>query len=588
MKLSASVLLLVLFASSLLAQDSQIKWWNPVENDFKVIEGQAWPAEVAGFYERLPKEAETKVRKRLWDLSKNAAGLLIRFRSNAPEISVRYQVKGAKSMPHMPATGVSGVDLYAKDDDGKWLWNKGFYSFRDTVRYNFKNINTNNQRHEEGKEYQLYLPPYNSISWLEIGVPSESSFTPTPLRQEKPIVVYGTSIAQGACASRPGMTWTSILQRKLDRPLINLAFSGNGRLESEMIDYLTDIDAKIYILDCLPNLGPTKDRSLENVFDRIISSVRTLKSKRPTVPILLTEHGGYSDGATNMARQKTVTDLNNVLRKAFLQLKKEGFQGLHILPIGEIGLSNDSFVDGTHPSDLGMVEYASAYENKLRFILNERQGEYHTTIPVTQAREPDMYSWEQRHQEILKINKTTSNNIAFFGNSIIHYWGGKPDAPIKRNEASWAANFERLGVQNFGFGWDRIENALWRIYHDALDDFDGDQVAIMMGTNNLGLNTDMEIVEGLKHLVMAIQSRKPNVSVLLLGILPRRNQEERILNLNKMIAQTAMISGVDYQDAGDVLLHEEKINETLFIDGLHPNSKGYELLGKEMAKYLIK
>lgn len=587
MKLSYSLLIL-LFSYSLVAQESQIKWWNPTENDFKVIEGQAWPDEVADFYDRLPKEAETVVRKRLWDLSKNAAGLLIRFRSNASEISVRYKVKGAKSMPHMPATGVSGVDLYSKDDDGKWLWNKGFYSFRDTVRYNFKNINTNNQRHDEGKEYQLYLPPYNSISWLEIGVPSESHFTPTPLRQEKPIAVYGTSIAQGACASRPGMTWTSILQRKLDRPLINLAFSGNGRLESEMIDYLTDIDAKIYILDCLPNLGPTKDRSLENVYDRIIASVRTLKSKRPTVPILLTEHGGYSDGATNMSRQKTFTDLNNVLRKAFLQLQKEGFQDLHILPIGEIGLSIDSFVDGTHPSDLGMVEYASAYENKLRFILNEPLGGYITTIPVTQAREPDLYNWEKRHQDLLVLNKNQRSDIAFFGNSIIHYWGGKPVAPIKRNEASWATHFERLGVQNFGFGWDRIENALWRIYHDALDDFDGDQVVIMMGSNNLGLNTDIEIIEGLKQLVVAIQSRKPNVSVLLLGILPRRNQEERILNLNKMIGQIGMITSVDYQDVGAVLLNNEKINETLFIDGLHPNSEGYDLLGKEIAKHLTK
>ena len=69
-----------------------------------------------------------------------------------------------------------------------------------------------------------------------------------------PIVVYGTSIAQGGCASRPGLAWTNILGRKLDRPVINLAFSGNGKLEKELIELLSEIDASLYVLDCLPNL----------------------------------------------------------------------------------------------------------------------------------------------------------------------------------------------------------------------------------------------------------------------------------------------------------------------------------------------
>ena len=75
-----------------------------------------------------------------------------------------------------------------------------------------------------------------------------------PLSMEKPVVVYGTSIAQGACATRPGLAWTAILERKLDRPLINLGFSGSGQLEKSVIDLMAEIDAKLYILDCLPNL----------------------------------------------------------------------------------------------------------------------------------------------------------------------------------------------------------------------------------------------------------------------------------------------------------------------------------------------
>ena len=61
---------------------------------------------------------------------------------------------------------------------------------------------------------------------------------PLPVRRDKPVLVYGTSIAQGGVASRPGLAWTALLERKLDRPVINLAFSGNGRLEPEVLDLI--------------------------------------------------------------------------------------------------------------------------------------------------------------------------------------------------------------------------------------------------------------------------------------------------------------------------------------------------------------
>jgi hypothetical protein len=151
-------------------------------------------------------------------------------------------------MPHMPATGVSGVDMYAKNSVGDWLWLRGRYSFGDTIQYNFFEINPKDTYHENGREYHLYLPLYNSIKWLEIGYEDGTHFEPLPIRPEKPIVVYGTSIAHGACASRPGMAWASILERKMDRPLINLGFSGNGRLENEALDFISEIDAVLYVL----------------------------------------------------------------------------------------------------------------------------------------------------------------------------------------------------------------------------------------------------------------------------------------------------------------------------------------------------
>ncbi len=562
-------------------------WWNPVQTNFPVIEGQAWPKEVQQPYDRLPATAEKTVRKEVWNLSRQSAGLLIRFRASTDQVIVRYAVNRTHALPHMPATGVSGVDLYAVNSDGGYLWCAGKYSFGDTIQYSFTNLQPNDGYHPKGREYRLYLPLYNSVKWLQVGLPQGAGFTPLPVRVDKPIVVYGTSIAQGACASRPGMAWTAILGRQLDRPLVNLGFSGNGRLEKEVVDLLTGIDAKLYVLDCLPNLVATVGISPEEIKQRIIESVRILRQKRPATPILLVEHAGYAEGLINPERRKLYSEVNALMRQAFAQLKTEAAGQLYLLPLSEINLTLDAMVDGTHPSDLGMQQYAEAYEKSIRTILNEPVGTYTTTRPCTQSRDANIYDWETRHRDAVALTKTKTPGVIFLGNSITHYWGGQPQAPISRGSDSWNSVFTPLGTQNFGYGWDRIENVLWRVYHEELDGYTANQVIIMIGTNNLQLNSDAEIIEGLKLLVQAIKVRQPNAAVLLLGILPRRQGEQRIAGLNEGIAQASGELNVTYADPGRVFLNSEgKIDESLFTDGLHPNSEGYRKLASTIQPYL--
>lgn len=589
MKIKLTLILFVFLTISQFSfsqEKKKISWWYPSKSKITVIDGQGWPNKVKSTYDRLPANAEKKVRKAVWNLSKHAAGLKIRFRTNASEIKVRYKVNGIIAMPHMPATGVSGVDLYAKNSSGKWMWCKGNYSFGDTVTYNFKNITPNDEYHKLGREYHLYLPLYNSVEWLEIGVAEDALFEPLPTRIEKPIVVYGTSIAQGGCASRPGMAWTSVLERKMDRPLINLGFSGNGKLETELIDLLAEINAKIYVLDCLPNLTPNKNLTLENVKERIISSVKQLR-KNSSSPILLVEHAGYADATINIERKNIFTKLNKTTEIAFTQLKSEGLKNIYLLTHDEINLSMDSYVDGTHPTDLGMGIYASAYERKIREILNEPVGVCSTSKPVTQAREPGIYNWEKRHNDLLQLNKKKPPKICFFGNSITHYWGGNPKAPSNGGD-TWDKYFGDLNVRNFGFGWDRVENVLWRIYHDELDGFNAEQIVVNLGTNNLHLNTDNEIIAGLKFVIQAMKTRQPHAKILMIGIYPRRENEKRVYELNLKIEQLAAMQNIDFIDVGTVLLNEKgKIDESLFLDGLHPNTVGYNKLAPGIRKKLI-
>lgn len=565
---------------------AQTKWWKPSDSPFPTVDGQYWSGEMQDSLFRLPPRAETLVRKPVWNLAKNSAGLFIRFVSNAPQITVRYKVSGAVAMNHMPATGVSGVDLYAIDSDGEWHSCAGKFSFRDTITYSFEKLKANDGYHKLGREYRLFLPLYNTVRNLEIGVPDSTLFQPLPKMREKPIVVYGTSIAQGACASRPAMAWTNIISRKFDRPVINLAFSGNGQLEKELIDFINETDAKVYVLDCLPNMVSTRFDSTE-LRKRIIESVKSLRQKHPNTPILLTDHAGYTEGYLMPERRKLFEEANKNLAVAFAQLQKEGISNIFTLKIGEINLDLDAMVDGTHPNDYGMMQYSEAYEKKLRDIMNEPKGKLKTQIPIRQRREPASYEWENRHYTMIDLNKTEPSKTVFIGNSITHNWGGKPLNNRIKGANSWDKYLEPLQTRNFGFGWDRVENVLWRIYHEELEGISPEKIILNIGTNNLYLNTDEEIVEGLKMLTQAIKTRQPQAKIYLLGLYPRRSNEERIVGLNNKIKEMAQSTHTSYFDIGSVLLlSNKKINEKLFSDGLHPNTEGYDLMGKALIEIL--
>lgn len=563
-------------------------WWNPIDSEYPVVTGNGWTSEeLASPYHRLPQKAENNVRKPLWNLSKQSAGLSIRFWTNSESIQVKYKLNGELSMPHMAATGVSGLDLYKKTKDGDWerLW--GNYTLDSISNYKFNTKNTSTFYKEHGAEYQLFLPLYNEVLDLSIGVNANGIFKALPRRSEKPVVVYGTSITQGACATRPGMAWTNILERRLDRQIINLGFSGNGKMELEMANLMAEIDAKAYIIDCLPNLSIE-----DNPFLLAINTVKVLKEKHPEVPVILVAHPGYVNNPSD-SKNDPIPELNKDIQSAITMLKSLGHKRIYYLSKEELNLTFDSFVDYVHPNDIGMTEYANAVEKMYRTLFREYKGDISTTQPVTQYRDMSVYNWEDRHKEILELNKSNPPKICLIGDSITHFWGGEPEAPIARSETSWDSITQRdsittnTSIRNFGYGWDRVENVLWRIHHGEFDGFKAEKIILMIGTNNLLLNSEDEIIDGIESIIDALKYRQPQSEILLLGVLPRVKNESRVSQLNLKLGMFALNKKIEYNHIGNVLLLENhKIDTSLFSDGLHPNSTGYELLSKELHKVL--
>lgn len=352
------LLILSAMAPSVLADDKpdSLTWHEPPTWS---IEGRGWSG-VKRTYDRLPAHAEDMVRRAVWDLSRQSAGMSVQFRTDAQEIQVRYTLlRPALAKAHMPATGVSGADLYLQTGRGEWRW-------VGTVLPEDRNVRAPliKQMSPGLRTFRVYLPLYNGVDSLAIGVPHGSRFDPIASRPDKPIVFYGTSIMQGACASRPGMAFTSILGRRLDHPTINLGFSGNGWMEPELAELLVEIDAAVYVLDCLPNMKPARVR------ERVEPFVRALRAARPTAAIVLVEGRIFPNAFVIPERRAAHDESHAALRAAHERLVNEGMGALYYVKSDDLlGMDGEATVDGSHPTDLGMVRYADAYEAVLRRAL---------------------------------------------------------------------------------------------------------------------------------------------------------------------------------------------------------------------------
>jgi len=344
-------------------QDSKtdLLWYDAT---LLAVEGRGW-SETEDFYDRLPAKSKSVVRPEVWGLSKNSAGLCVRFVTDSDRIAARWTTTSKNmAMDHMPATGVSGLDLYAKDG-GQWQW-----VAVGRARSAPTNESVLAREIPAGvHEYMLYLPLYNGIRSLEIGVAPKAALAqprPRPAGFDRPMCFYGTSITQGGCASRPGMVYTAILGRWLGRPVINLGFSGNGRMDPELAVLLGEIDASVYVLDTLPNM--TKPM----VEERLEAFVKALRKARPQTPIVLVESVPYQGEAFLTKQRQAVADKNAALREAYENLKAGGVGNLtYVANQNLTGTDGEGSVDGSHLTDLGFLRFAEALEPVLRKVLRE-------------------------------------------------------------------------------------------------------------------------------------------------------------------------------------------------------------------------
>jgi GDSL-like lipase/acylhydrolase family protein/SGNH-like hydrolase/esterase family protein len=311
-------------------------------------------------YTRFPQEYKNKLREAVWSLGQHSTGISIRFRTNASDIIVRWTALNDGKMDHMAYTGIKGVDLYAHMNN-KWKYvNTGRVKGKDNE---FTMIKSEDKIF---REYLLNLPLYDGIESLSIGVNTDAEITIPEkkwLIEKKPVVYYGSSIAQGGCASRPGMAFTNILERAMDRSFVNMGFSGSGTFDIPVGEAMCEIDAALYVIDCNPN---TK---MPLIYERAIELVKFLKKKRPEIPILLVEAFYYERGFVK-PQDSNNEEKNLELHRSFMTLLESGIQELYYKKgEGLIGYDHEGTVDGVHPNDLGMMRIANGLQPSIEILI---------------------------------------------------------------------------------------------------------------------------------------------------------------------------------------------------------------------------
>lgn len=299
-------------------------------------------------YDRLPASYKEIVREPVWDLSKHSSGLSIRFLSNSSVITAKWEVLNNFSMDHMPDTGIKGVDLYFKDNDEWQYINTGV-----PVGFNNEYKLVENMDNEL-REYKVFLPLYDGIKNIEIGVDSLSYVKKPMSNEKKPIVFYGTSITQGACASRPGMAHTNIISRQLDRNVINFGFSGNGRMEESIANLISDSNPIFYVIECMPNMYPP-----DLVSSNTIPLINTIRAKDSDTPIILVDLFTSPLTALDKNAIRGTSEMNNALKTQYDKMINNGYNNIIYLET-QSALGNDfeGTVDAVHFTDLGFIRYS--------------------------------------------------------------------------------------------------------------------------------------------------------------------------------------------------------------------------------------
>lgn len=360
------------------AEEAELPWKLVNATDLRIINKAFDNTERT--FSRLPAYLKDSIAegRDLWDRQQCSTGIGIRFATDSKRIGVKYELLWDTHLIHMADTGLKGTDLYIFEGDSVWrhVNTNRPYVKKDADGNKTKWVESTYVSNLDGKmhEYMVYLPLYDGIEELYIKVDSGATITagsPELIDARRRIVAYGTSILQGGCASRTGMAATNIISRELNAEVMNLGFSGEGKMDYYVARALAEIpDVDLYLIDPVPNCTEMMCDTLTYDF------VKILRTLRPDVPIVMLEGPLYPYYRYDSMFNTYLPAKNAAFRRNFERLAAENPENLYyVTSEGLDGVEDDGTVDGIHLTDLGFRHYADKMTPILRNILEKKNKE---------------------------------------------------------------------------------------------------------------------------------------------------------------------------------------------------------------------
>lgn len=338
------------------------QWFDSCGEPFGIY-GLLKPTEKDGFL-RMPRDIAQTVNSGVYGLCRNTAGGRVRFATDSPYIAISSVMEGISRLPHMAATGVHGFDLYV-NYNGKDVFVSSFFPDIDITDGYSSYINVSTELGSGMREYTINFPLYNSVKSLAIGIKQGSRIEHgRKYRPLNPIVYYGSSITQGACAIRPGMSYESLISRRFEIDYINLGFSGNAKGEPQMAEYIAGLPMSVFVCDYDHNAANKTD--LENTHFKFYEIIR---EKNPEIPYIMISRPNVFGAWKDSNERKCV------IEESCNKARARGDKNIYFIDGAELFAGADSFectVDGCHPNDLGFYRMASRIGDALEKILLDK------------------------------------------------------------------------------------------------------------------------------------------------------------------------------------------------------------------------
>ncbi len=306
-----------------------------------------------GKYRRMPEKIAKNVNAGVAYLHADTAGGRVRFVTDSPYIAIHVKTDRICRLPHFALTGSAGYDLYA---DGEYI--RTFVPPYD-MQDGYESLMEFYEEERKMREITINFPLYSDLCELYIGLEEGVTLSSTkPYKNTKPIVYYGSSITQGGCASRPGMSYQAIVSRAFDYDYINLGFSGSARAEDEMIDYIKTLDMSVFVLDYDHNAPSTEH--LKNTHEKMFLAIR---EEHPDLPVIMMVRPNHILSPEEEERKKVIeTTYQNALNNGDENVYYIDNEALTAL------CKDNGLVDRCHPTDFGFASMAKAVCDVLKDI----------------------------------------------------------------------------------------------------------------------------------------------------------------------------------------------------------------------------